>query len=680
MFSVENYDKILIMYNSNLDKRIQIERLNTLINNLPSSLFTTTLASVFIFFVLYSHEASIGAIIWISSILTLTYLRLIHFFKLKHLKKKTRLKEEKIILFGIFLSGLLFGSSVLFIFPAESIALQALMFFLMSSMIAGSVALYSSHIFVFVLYSAPIFLSYLLRAYFMPEYSISLMIIGIVYYAVMLSTIFRVNHSIINSLQTQYLNKDLVNNLSFAKEELEKSNQELLDENSVRKDTEERLYNLANFDPLTGLANRHLFKENLQNSLKNAQENGSKVALLFLDLDNFKIINDTLGHAMGDKLLIAASRRLESLLSKNCSISRLGGDEFVIIINTVEEIETIKKLAKKIISMLEAPFNLNEHEMFIGTSIGISLYPTDSTQMDTLLSYADTAMYTAKDKGKNNYQFFTSKMYEKILFRHDIETKLHHAIQNNELRLEYQPKIDISTQTVIGAEALLRWEQKDLGYISPSVFIPIAEESSLINEVGKWVINKASEDIAQLRQDFKNSLCVSINISSSQILHQNLPQLIQENLQKNGIDAAALELEFTENMLIKQSRKSLHVLNALREMGIKLSIDDFGTGYSSLNYLKTLPIHTLKIDKSFICDTPACEGDCAIAKSIISLAHNLNLDVVAEGVETPEQLKFLKENGCSKIQGFYFSKPLDINAFAAYLNAPASKIEQALFS
>ena len=668
------------MQNSKLDKRIKEERLNTLIQNLPSSFFTTTLVGVFLFVVLYSYNPTFEAIIWLSVLLSLTLLRLIHFLKIKTLDSSAILAEEKLVLLGIFLSGLIFGSSVLYIFPHENVALQALMFFLLSSMIAGSVALYSAHLITFILYSAPIIFTYLIRAYQMPDFSIALITIGFVYYAVMLSTIFRVNRSIINSLKTQYDNKDLANNLSKAKEELEQSNKELLDENSVRKDTEDRLYNLANFDPLTGLANRHLFKENLQNALKEAQENSSRMALLFLDLDNFKIINDTLGHAMGDKLLIAASRRLESLLSEQCSIARLGGDEFVIIINQVRSNETIKKLAANIIQLLETPFNLNEHEMFIGTSIGISLYPDDNTQMDTLLSYADTAMYRAKEKGKNNYQFFTSKMHEKIIFRHDIETKLHHAIENNELRLEYQPKIDITAQEVIGAEALLRWNQKKLGDISPSVFIPIAEESSLINEIGKWVIHKACKDIAYLQKSFQKSLCVSVNISSSQILHQNLPKLIQKNLEDNGIQAQNLELEFTENMLIKQSRKSLQVLNTLDEMGVKLSIDDFGTGYSSLNYLKKLPIHTLKIDKSFITDTPDCKGDCAIAKSIISLAGNLNLDVIAEGVETPEQLQFLKENGCTKIQGFYFSRPLDINAFSAYLNTPSSKIEQSLSS
>jgi len=674
------------MQNSKLDRRIKEERLNTLIQNLPSSFFTTTLVAVFLFVVLYSYNPTTEAIIWLSALLTLTFFRFVHFLKIRTLNSTDSLAQEKLILLGIFLSGLIFGSSVLYIFPHEYVALQALMFFLLSSMIAGSVALYSAHLITFVLYSAPIILTYLIRAYQMPNFSSALITIGIVYYAVMLSTIFRVNRSIINSLKTQYDNKDLANNLSQAKEELEKSNFELKNENSVRKDTEKRLYDLANYDQLTNLANRHLFKENLYNTLYRAKKTHSRMALLFLDLDNFKIINDTLGHAMGDKLLISASRRLESLLKlkslrkEESSIARLGGDEFVIIVNNLDDIQSVRDLAQGIITTLESPFHIDEHEMFIGTSIGISLYPDDATEMDTLLSYADTAMYTAKDKGKNNFQFFTSEMHDKIMFRHDIETKLHHAVENGEFYLEYQPKVDISTQKVIGAEALLRWNQKELGHISPATFIPIAEESSLINEIGKWVIAKATQDIAYLKESFHNELCISINISSSQILHQNLPELIQENLSKNTLQSHSLELEFTENMLIKQSRKSLQVLNTLDKMGVKLSIDDFGTGYSSLNYLKTLPIHTLKIDKSFICDTPMCEGDCAIAKSIISLAGNLNLDVIAEGVETPEQLNFLKENGCTKIQGFYFSKPLDLNAFSTYLNTPSSKVKELLFS
>lgn len=545
-------------------------------------------------------------------------------------------------------------------------------------MIAGSVALYSMHILAFIAYSLPLMIAFSYRAFMLSDLSVALLIIGSVYYVIMITTMIRVNKSILKSLHTQYLNHDLAQNLSLAKEELERSNNELQVENSVREETEKRLYRLANYDPLTGLANRHMFKEELKQSLKTSKETHRRMALLFLDLDNFKVINDTLGHAMGDKLLIAASSRLKSLLDKHSSVARLGGDEFVIIINDANDDEKISLLADKIIKLLETPFIFDDNEMFIGTSIGVSLYPDDTDESDALLSYADTAMYTAKAKGKNNYQFFTPKMHENILFRHDIETKLHHAIQNNEFRIRYQPKIDLNTNKVIGAEALLRWEHNELGKISPDVFIPIAEESSLINQIGKWVIMQVCRDIAHINNDFKNELCISINVSSSQILHQNLPELIQENMDKNNISSKSIELEFTENMLIKQGRKSTQVLDALNKMGIKLSIDDFGTGYSSLNYLKTLPIHALKIDKSFICDTPRHKGDCAITKSIISLANNLNLDVIAEGVETREQLDFLQENGCTVIQGFYFSKPLDINAFTAYLNAPSVKTEQVL--
>jgi len=664
------------MYKSKLDTRVQEERLTTLVQNLPSSLFSTVLVSLFLSYLVYNKVENSYVIAWMSAIFLLTLLRTVQLYKI-NASIDSLLKHENRILLGIFLSGTLLGSSVLVIFPENNLAIQALIFFLLSSMIAGSVAVFSTHRLAFLLYSVPIMFAFLYRASTLPDMLVLLTTVGIVYYAVMLSTLFRVNTSITKSLETQYLNYDLADNLSNAKMQLEGSNAELQVENSVRKETEKRLHRLANYDQLTGLPNRHLFKEDLKSSIKFSKENSTRMALLFLDLDNFKIINDTLGHAMGDKLLIAASSRLKSLLDDKSHISRLGGDEFVIVINEVTEIDSVKNLADKIISLLEQPFSFNEQEMFIGTSIGISFYPDDTTQTETLLSYADTAMYIAKDKGKNNYQFFTSQMNKDIQLRHDIETKLHHAIENNEFRIDYQPKVNIQTQEVVGAEALLRWNQPELGKISPSVFIPIAEESSLINQIGKWVLSRVCEDISFLKQNFNNELCISINISSSQILHQNLPQLMQENLIKYEINHQCIELEFTENMLIKQSRKTQQVLTELERMGIKLSIDDFGTGYSSLNYLKTLPIHTLKIDKSFIADTPHCEGDCAIAKSIISLSHNLGLNVVAEGVETVEQLKFLKDNGCSIIQGFYFSKPLDINAFSIYLNSPINQVTRA---
>jgi len=667
------------MYKSKLDTRVQEERLATLVQNLPSSLVSTAVVSLFLFYVVFDKVESLYAISWITAILLLTLIRGRHLYKIKD-KPKSYLKEENNILLGIFFSGLLFGSSILVIFPADDLAMQALMFFLLSSMIAGSVSLYSVHILAFLIYSLPILIAFLYRASTLPDILVLLFLVGLVYYGVMLTTMLRVNRSIIKSLQTQYINQDLAQNLSHAKEELEHSNNELRKENSARRETQNRLYRLANYDPLTGLPNRHMFKEDLKLSIKSTKEKHSRMALLFLDLDNFKIINDTLGHAMGDRLLIASSSRLKSLLNDTSHIARLGGDEFVIIMNEVDEIQKVTDLADKIIKLLEEPFCFNEQEMFIGTSIGISLYPDDAQETKDLLSYADTAMYIAKEKGKNNYQFFTSRMHEDIQFRHDIETKLHQAIENSELYIDYQPKIDIHSKKIVGAEALIRWHQKELGKISPSVFIPIAEESSLINKIGKWVIEQVCEDIAYLKNSFNNDVSISINISSSQILHQNLPQLIQDKMDKHVIETRHIELEFAEAMLIKQARKSLEVLQSLNKMGLNLSIDDFGTGYSSLNYLKTLPIHTLKIDKSFIADTPDYEGDFAIAKSIISLAHNLDLNVVAEGVETLEQVNFLKKHGCSVIQGFYFSRPLDINAFSTYLNTPASKIEQALLS
>ncbi|MDF1882222.1 EAL domain-containing protein [Sulfurimonas sp. MAG313] len=661
------------MYASKLDKRIQEERLLVLVQNLPSSLLSTLAVSIFMFYIVVDHVSTINAIVWLSLILFLTLLRTIHTHRLVKYKKGNYLSEEIIIVLGIFMSGVLLASSVFVIFPPDDLALQALCFFLLSAMMAGAVSVYSTHILSFVSYTLPLIISFLYKATTLPDMLSILFIVGLAYYAILLSSMFRVNRSIINFLKTKYLNYDLADHLSKAKESLEKTNAELKIENSVREDTQKRLYYLANYDPLTGLSNRHMFKENLKDSIKLSKEKESSIALLFLDLDNFKIINDTLGHAMGDKLLIAVSSRLKSLLNDKSSIARLGGDEFVIIMNEINDNEEVSSLAHNIIKLLEKPFSFNEHEMFIGTSIGISLYPSDTIETETLLSYADTAMYIAKDKGKNNYQFFTAQMYEDIQFRHNVETKLHHAIKNKEFRLSYQPKVDSQTNKVVGAEALLRWDNHELGHISPSIFIPIAEESSLINEIGKWVILKVCEDLAYLKSNFNNNPCISLNVSSSQILHQNLPQLIQEGLDKYSLSYQCLELEFTEKMLIKQAKQSLIVLNQLDKMGITLSIDDFGTGYSSLNYLRTLPIHTLKIDKSFIKDTPHSQSDCAIAKSIISLAHNLNLNVIAEGVETMEQLIFLRDNACHTIQGFYFSKPLDLNEFAVYLNTPKAK-------
>ena len=663
------------MYNAKLDTRIQEEQLKILVQNLPLSLLSTIAVSSLLFYSVIDKVPTASALIWISLILLLSFIRIAHTYKLKTHYQGNYLKQERNIVLGIFLSGVLFGSSVVFLFPPNDLGLQALIYFLLSLMLAGAVSVYSTHLISYLLYTLPIVSAFLYQVLISPENLMITVALGLTYYFISFTSLLRMNKSITKLLKNKYLNHDLADSLSNAKEDLQNSNNELKLENSVRQETERRLYHLANFDPLTGLANRHKFKEDLKKSLVTSKKKKTQIALLFLDLDNFKIINDTLGHAMGDKLLIATSSRLKSLLNDKNSISRLGGDEFVIILNDFTDKNAISKLARSIITLLEKPFNFDEHEMFIGTSIGISLYPDDANDKETLLAHADTAMYAAKDKGKNNYQFFNAKMYKKMQFHHDIQTKLHHAIANNEFRIQYQPKINIKTNEVIGAEALLRWYQKDLGKISPSVFIPIAEESNLINDIGKWVISKVCEDLAHLKNNFNNDIRISLNVSSSQILHQNLPQLISQNLEKHGLHSRNIELEFTENMLIKQAKKSSEVLQKLNKMGICLCIDDFGTGYSSLNYLKTLPIHTLKIDKSFIMDVPHCADDYAIAKSIISLAHNLQLNIIAEGVETLDQLSFLQDNGCSVIQGYYFSKPIDINAFSLYLNTSTKNTE-----
>ena len=667
------------MHKSNLDKRVQEDRIDILVDNLPSSLLVTITVSIFMFLVAQGKVPSANTTIWISSVLFLSLLRAIHIYHLIKYKKNNYLSEEKSIVFGIFLSGLLLASSLFVILPHNDLATQALFFFLLASMISGASSVYATHFISFLAYTIPILFSFLYQSTILPDILSFLFFIGLAYYAILLISMFRVHKSVLQFFKTKYLNHDLTYNLSLAKEDLEQSNKDLELENTVRKETEKCLYDLANYDPLTGLFNRHMFKENLKQAVDLSNKSNTSLALLFLDLDNFKLINDTLGHAMGDKLLISASSRLQSLLNKHSTVARLGGDEFVILMNEIKEKDEASGLATQVIKLLEQPFSFDGHEMFIGTSIGISFYPNDTQDMQTLLSYADTAMYEAKNKGKNNYQFFSVKMHDDIQFRHDVETQLHHAIENNEFHLSYQPKIDIIKKEVIGAEAFLRWDNEKLKNISPSVFIPIAEESNLITEIGKWVIERVCQDISDLKAKGLSNLCISLNISSSQILHQNLPQLIKENLADLSLPPESLELEFTEDMFSKQTRKSSQVLQELNEMGIRLCIDDFGTGYSSLNHLRTLPIHTLKIDKSFTIGTPQNQSNCAITKIIISLAQNLNLSIVAEGVETLDQVRFLNENGCTVVQGYYFAKPLSIDAFSTYLNTDALEIKKITF-
>nr|WP_244325679.1 EAL domain-containing protein [Shewanella aestuarii] len=424
-----------------------------------------------------------------------------------------------------------------------------------------------------------------------------------------------------------------------------------------RKKAEEDLRVLANFDPLTGLPNRTLFQDRLNHAITKAHRNQQIVALLFLDLDRFKLINDSMGHHIGDLLLKAVSSRLQNAVREGDTVARLGGDEFTLILEGVKKSEAVTIIADKVLQAFEQPFLLDDKTLTISPSIGISLYPDDATETTSLIKFADTAMYHAKSLGRNNFQFYTSQLNQYATRHVELEAGLKQAIELKELSLVYQPKFDVKTEKIIGLEALLRWHSKELGFISPAEFIPLAEETGMINEIGHWAINQACSQLAKWHQHGFEHISVAVNLSARQLRADIIPT-IEVALAVSGLPASALELELTESMIMGNPQDSVKILNQLKAIGLTISIDDFGTGYSSLSYLKRFPIDTLKIDREFVRDIIEDPDDAAITSAIITLAHSLELNVVAEGVETNEQLAFLRKGGCDQVQGFLLSKPL----------------------
>lgn len=453
-----------------------------------------------------------------------------------------------------------------------------------------------------------------------------------------------------------------------------------------RKLAEDQIAFLAYHDGLTGLPNNLLFKERLEQGLAHAERNNTMLAVLFLDLDRFKLINDSMGHDVGDQLLQATADRLiegvrrtdsvamnvtasvTSSVSSASSVARLGGDEFTIMIEDAENSQTVARVASRLIDVVSKPLMLSGTEVYTSTSIGIAIYPDDGKTVDVLLKNADAAMYHAKDQGRNNFQFFTESMNQASIERMAVESNLRKAILNKELCLYYQPQVSVITGQLVGLEALLRWKHPDKGFISPAVFIPVAEETGLIMEIGEWVVNEACRQGAVWAAEGFKPVQISVNLSAKQLKDERLHEIVGSILKDTGMNPRFLGVELTESAIILDPDLALQRLEKIKSLGVKLSLDDFGTGYSSLSYLKRFPIDTLKIDQAFIRDVNADHEDASLVKAIIAMAHGLGMDVVAEGVELQEQLEFLGINGCDTIQGYLFSRPVPVAEIESMLS------------
>ncbi len=443
----------------------------------------------------------------------------------------------------------------------------------------------------------------------------------------------------------------------------DKDNQPIYYEGTVEDITELKNHAVeieyqATHDNLTGLPNRYILNDRLQQSINFASRYNTKLAIVFVDLDQFKLINDSMGHSVGDQLLVSVSKRISNNVRDIDTVVRLGGDEFVILIPNVQTRQDIELSLGRLLNHMSAPLNINDFNFSITCSMGISVYPDDGKDPDTLLKNADSAMFKAKHTGRNNFQFFTPELNEKLTDRFNLEYKLRRAIEHKEFVLHYQPKFNLSTGQISGAEALIRWQPSDYETIYPLTFIQVAEETGLIVKIGQWVLNTACKKAKQLQQITGKAIPIAINVSPKQFRQPNFVEIVQDALILSDLKPELLELEITENIMIEDTPKFIETLQQLKAIGVKLSLDDFGTGYSSLSYLKDFPIDQLKVDRAFVHAIEEDANNMAILKAIIILGQSLGLRVVAEGVETEFQFDFVKSVGCDEVQGYYFSKPL----------------------
>ncbi|MBM9614912.1 EAL domain-containing protein [Desulfobulbus rhabdoformis] len=434
------------------------------------------------------------------------------------------------------------------------------------------------------------------------------------------------------------------------------------------KRQKEHIVHQAYHDSLTGLPNRRLAMDRIEVSIAHVRRGGTRLVVLILDLDNFKKINDSLGHASGDTLLLQVTNRLVAQVREEDTVARLGGDEFLLLMAAITSEDVVPPLIERLLKSMAAPFQVDGQEVFVSASIGAAFYPNDGSNAETLIKHADIAMYQAKSQGKNSACLFTPDLSERISYLRELENNLRQAVQNREFTVFFQPKVDPFSERIVGAEALVRWQQADGSLVSPADFIPLAEETGLIIPLGELVLEQTCRFLSALNAAKGPALILSVNLSSQQFVQENLVERILDILQTFNLPSSQLELEITETAMMKNLAKTIDTLNELVGHGFAIAIDDFGTGYSSLSYLKRFPIKTLKIDRSFIRDITEDPSDAQLVETIILMAHNLGIPVVAEGVETADQLAWLKRCGCEQIQGFYYSKPLNSEDFLAYLS------------
>lgn len=657
------------MDNTEFSTKIQIDLVKLLYRQIPIGLWAESLAAISLAWVQWNLINSVVLTTWlITNLLFCGLCRHLLVYFYKRTEARVGITDQNyqlwlnLFMIGALISGISWGfvGSSLLNVPGNLVH-QRFTALLLVGVTAAANPLYSPNRQTYALFLTTAFVPFAIFLMMEGGIYVILGVLAFIYIAVMLATSLYTYQLIFSSLRLRYENINLVNHLSATKSDLENRTNELEKSLQTHKTLEEKLFHQANFDLLTNLPNRGLAHDRLSQVIRHLHHTHLSMAVLFIDIDRFKSVNDTMGHLVGDKLLIAVAHRLLECVRSGDTVARVGGDEFIVVLTPVNNDDVIG-IVSKCIECIQKPFKINGKIINTSISIGVSFYPKDGREAELLIRNADIAMYRAKEFGRNNFQFFTKEMNKRLLMRMAMENQLRMALEKNEFMLVYQPIINLKSKKISGIEVLLRWHHPKLGVVSPTDFIPIAEESGIIVAIGEWVIRNACKQALMWQQEGIQPINISVNLSAKQIAQLNIYERIEAILSETKFNPHYLSLELTESILMQDMERNIETLTYLKELGIRLVIDDFGVGYSSLNYLKRLPVDKLKIDKSFVDDVPLLPDAAAIISAIIALAASLNLRVIAEGVENLQQLRFLIHHHCDEIQGFYFSEPMDEEA------------------
>jgi diguanylate cyclase (GGDEF)-like protein len=649
----------------------------------------TVIAGASIVGAFYYQEIGSLLLIWIIAMLLISTTRILlsrYYFtdRKNNFKRFSQRKWQQLYVVSSLITGLLWAM-LIFYMPVDAHPVMiSMLYIILASVMAGSITVLTAVLPAFYSYVTPIFLATFSFSFLVTtKQTIYLSIASIIYYVFIITTgriinrrftqnftLHIENADLIAKLQDEIIQKELAQNellenkqqleetVEIRTKELSEINETLISEINERRRIESNLKHIAHHDALTDLPNRLLLDARLNHAIDRAKRSDLQVAVMFIDLDHFKVINDSLGHDVGDQLLITISNRLKHCVREGDTVARLGGDEFIIIIEQVHDIGDLDTLLKKIMKVTDEPISINDHELSTSASIGISIYPDDGNNAEQLMRNADAAMYYVKENGRHKYHFYTRDLTDRAYDRVILETDLKRALALDQILVYYQPQVSLQSKKVVGVEALVRWKHPEHGVLPPKQFLYIAEKTGLINKIGDYVLHTACQQIVRWKQQGLPIGTVAVNIAGEQIHHGNLVEKVKITLQRTNCKPEWLELEITEDFVIKKTEQAIATLQKLRDLDISLAIDDFGTGYSSLSYLKQLPINKLKIDRSFVSDINNDMEDATLVQAIIAMGKSLNLKLVAEGVELSSHEKFLSAHDCEYAQGFYYSRPV----------------------